>query len=197
MAGLTGAAFQRVSDAIVYIMRRHGYDLVAYIDNYIGVAPANSAKSQFSFLSDLLTKLGLPMNPDKRVPPCKALTCLGIPIGINASSLSIDHSKLQSIYDECLQVSGKKYLSKKKYQSLLGKLIYLHKCVVPARVFVNRILELFRKTLTRRRYTLLRNFSVISLGFKLFFHNSMVPLSSTNPRWVGEPLSTLMPHSLV
>ena len=152
------AAFQRVSDAIVYIMRRHGYDLVAYIDDYIGVAPASSAESQFQFLSDLLTRLGLPMNPDKRVPPSKALTCLGIRIDINASSLSIDHAKLQSIYKECLQVSAYKYLSKKRYQSLLGKLIYLHKCVAPARIFVNRILELFRNNFHKKKIRLTKDF---------------------------------------
>ena len=174
------AVFQRISDAIVYIMRRHGYDLVAYIDDYIGVAPASSAESQFLFLSDLLTRLGLPMNPDKRVPPCKALTCLGIHIDINASSLSIDHAKLQSIHNKCLQVSAHKYLSKKRYQSLLGKLIYLHKCVVPARIFVNRILELLGTTLTRRKFTSLRTFSVTLLGFKLSSLTLMVLQDSTN-----------------
>ena len=162
------AAFQRVSDAIVYIMRRHGYDLVAYIDDYIGVAPASSAESQFLFLSDLLTRLGLPMNPDKRVPPCKALTCLGIHIDINASSLSIDHAKLQSIHNECLQVSAHKYLSKKRYQSLLGKLIYLHKCVVPARIFVNRILELFRNNFNKKKIHLTKDFFSDIAWFQAF-----------------------------
>ena len=63
------AMFQRLSDAIVYIMRRKGYDLVAYIDDYIGIVPAKDAQSQFDFLSSLLTRLGFPMNPDKRVRP--------------------------------------------------------------------------------------------------------------------------------
>ena len=45
---------------------------------------------------------------------------------------------------ECHHKIGWKYLSKKKFQSLLGKLIYLHKCVIPARIFINRMLDLFR-----------------------------------------------------
>ena len=65
------ATFQRLSGAIVYIMRWKGYDLVAYLDDYIGIAPAKDAQSQFDFLSSLLTRLGLPMNPDKRVPPVR------------------------------------------------------------------------------------------------------------------------------
>ena len=59
-------------------MRCNDYNLIAYIDDYIGIAPASDAHSQYNFLSDLLTRLGLPMNLDKRVRPCKALTCLGI-----------------------------------------------------------------------------------------------------------------------
>ena len=65
------ATFQRLSDTIVYIMNWKGYDLVAYIDDYIGIAPAKDAQSQFEFLSSLLSMLGLPMNPDQRIPPVR------------------------------------------------------------------------------------------------------------------------------
>ena len=41
-------------------------------------------------------------------------------------------------------VRGKKFLSKKAYQSLLGKLLYIQKCVNPSRIFVNHILALLR-----------------------------------------------------
>ena len=108
------------------------------------------------------------LNPDKRVPPCKALTCLGIHIGINASSHSIDQAKLQSIHNKCLQVSAHKYLSKKRYQSLLGKLIYLHKCVVPARIFVNRILELFRNNFNKKKIHLTKDFFSDIAWFQAF-----------------------------
>ena len=43
-----------------------------------------------------------------------------------------------------MTVKNKKFLSKKAYQSLLGKLLYIQKCVKPSRIFVNRILTLFR-----------------------------------------------------
>ena len=58
--------------------------------------------------------------------------------------LSISPDKLQSIYQICCEVATKKSLSKKSYQSLIGKLVYIHKCVPPARTFINRILSLFR-----------------------------------------------------
>ena len=45
------------------------------------------------------------------------------------------------------QVFSKKSISKRALQSLLGKLLYLHKCVKPACIFVNKILTIFRKLL--------------------------------------------------
>ena len=139
-------------------MRWKGYGLIAYIDDYVGIALAKDAQAQFDYLSDLLTRLGLPMNPDKRVPPSKVLTCLGIQVDIVNSSLSIDQAKLHAIHNECLQVVNKKYLSKKKFQSLLGKLIYSHKYVMPARTFVNRILQLFRDNTGKKRIRLTTEF---------------------------------------
>ena len=152
------AAFQRLSDALVYIMQRHAYVLHAYIDDYIGIAPAETANRQFEHLMNLLNNLGLPMNPDKRTPPTKALTCLGIHIDINKATLSIEQAKLEEIFQECVQVLNRKYLSRKKFQSLLGKLIYLHKCVLPARIFVNRILELYRQNTAKKKIYLTGEF---------------------------------------
>ena len=39
---------------------------------------------------------------------------------------------------------GKKYCTKRQLQSLLGHLLYIHKCVKPARYFLNRMLEVLR-----------------------------------------------------
>ena len=41
-------------------------------------------------------------------------------------------------------LDNKKFLSKKAFQSLLGKLLYIQKYIKPCRTFVNRILALFR-----------------------------------------------------
>ena len=138
-------SFQILSDAIAYIMAKHGVKLHCYIDDYIVVASKSKAAGQFTLLCDLLKDLGLPLNQDKVTPPTKKLTCLGIDIDINTNTMSIAQDKLQDIYEACVQASTKTYLSKQAFQSLLGKLIYIHKCVKPSRIFINRILELFRR----------------------------------------------------
>ena len=59
--------------------------------------------------------------------------------------MSITEDKLKAIYAECVSVSNKNSLSKHAYQSLLGKLLYIQKCVKSSRIFINRILALFRE----------------------------------------------------
>ena len=119
--------------------------MFAYIDDFMIVSPKHKAEMAFHALYDLLTELGLPINPGKCNPLSKVLTCLGIEVNIKANTISITEAKINTILDECLSIYGKKRISRHTFQSLLGKLLYVHKCVHPACMFVNRILHLFRK----------------------------------------------------
>ena len=119
-------AFQLCSDSIAFMMKKLGVNLHCYIDNYVAVATRYEAKQYFEKLCDLLQELGLPIIQDKLTPPTKSLTVLGIQIDIQANTMRIDPNKLAQIYSECLTVKNKKFLSKKAYQSLLGKLLYIH-----------------------------------------------------------------------
>ena len=143
-----------VTDAIAHIMRKRRCQLFLYSNNFVGVVEANTANSHFEYLTKLIQELGLPLNWDKHTPSSRQLTCLGIVISVSDFTLSIDKDKLDLIYQECCKVKQCCQLSKRSYQSLLGKLLYLHKCVVPARLFVNRILDLFRKNFHSRNIKL-------------------------------------------
>ena len=138
------ASFQLLSDAVAYIMSKEGVTLRCDIDDYIAVVPKHKANHAFGRLCEVLNELGLPINRDKLTPPTKRLTCLGIGFDIENNIMSISKDKLEAIYAECTKVSTKTSLSKRKYQSLLGKLLYIQKCVKPARVFINRLLANFR-----------------------------------------------------
>ena len=117
-------------------------NLRCYIDDYIVVAPRAKDDHIFQCSCALLDELGLPINQDKLTSPTKSFSCLGIHIDIDSNKMSISQEKLGAIYTECLDVSTKSIISK-KYQSLLGKLFYIQKCVKPARVFINRLLAVF------------------------------------------------------
>ena len=100
----------------------------------------------------------MPVNSDKLTPPTKRLTCLGIEVDIEANGLRIAHDKLHEIHQECLQVLQKMDLSKRQYKSLLGKLLYIQKCVKLSHIFVNRILSIFRSHSTAKRIHLTGEF---------------------------------------
>ena len=162
------AAFQHFSDAVTFIMAQEGIKIFAYIDDYVMVSPKASSEAEFQCLASLLMELGLPSNPDKQTPPCRKLTCLGIQIDLDNNELSIDPEKLESIHNECIATSGKRHLSRKAFQSLLGKLLYIHKCVPPARTFINRMLALFRQNPTAKRITLTDDFHKDLAWFLVF-----------------------------
>ena len=117
--------------------------MVAYIDDYGIISPKATAQHHFDTLASILSQLGLPSNQDKQTPPCRALTCLGIKIDLDDNTLSVDPDKLASICSQCQAVANSRDLTKRAFQSLLGKLLHIHKCVIPARVFINRMLALF------------------------------------------------------
>ena len=160
--------FQCCSDAVTFIMARNKAKMFAYIDDYILVSPKAMADAHFLHLASLLTELGLPSNPDKQTPPCRNLTCLGIQIDLDLNTMSIDPDKLPSILTECTAIKGKKYLSKIAFQSLLGKLLYIHKCLRPARTFINRMLALFRANSGTKRIFLSTDFHRDLNWFLLF-----------------------------
>ena len=104
------AAYQILSDAIAFFMKQQGHKMFPYIDGYILVTSEDQAEEAFTYLSRLLDELGLPMNSDKKTPPTKVMTCLGIRIDILANTLSIDAQKLEAVHKECIQIRHKKFL---------------------------------------------------------------------------------------
>ena len=152
------SAFQMVSDAVTYVMSKHQHKVLAYIDDYIIISSPDTAKEAFDELFQLLQDLGLPINHKKVCSPRRAVTCLGIFVNLDENTLSIDESKLQAILSECQKFANKKHTTKKGLQSLLGKLIYVHKCVKPARIFINRMLNLLRTNPHKKRIHLDQEF---------------------------------------
>ena len=137
--------FQHLRDAVRFIMRHKGFTMLDYID-VSSVVHASSVS-----LLDLMSQLGLMVSQKKLVAPVTQVTCL---IDMVKGTVSIPPEKLEQINVTVCQWLSKTFVSKRQLQSILGLLLYIHKCVKPARVFINRMLELLRSTHATQRITL-------------------------------------------
>ena len=80
------------------------------------------------------------------VPPATSVTCLGVEINTVTGTIAIPANKLRQISDTVKDWTHRKTCSRRQLQSLLGHLLYIHKCVKPAHYFLNRMLQTLRSS---------------------------------------------------
>ena len=139
--------FQRCTDAVRYIMSKKfkfPY-LCNYIDDLIYTGLPQEIHSSYTTLIALLQELGLEISQSKLVPPTTTAVCLGIEIDTVRRTLEISAEKLSEIHTICQKFACKRKVTKNQLQSLLGSLLYITKCIKPARFFLNRMLQLLRE----------------------------------------------------
>jgi hypothetical protein len=132
-----------VTDLIRYILSCMGIFVLNYIDDIIGFAPYNVVNTYFQITVGTLLKLGFNLSNSKTVAPTSGAICLGIYFDIKI--IQIPHTNLQEVLSLCKFYFSKSKITKKQLQALLGSLMFLHKAIKPAQLFVDRILALLRK----------------------------------------------------
>ena len=149
---------QHTSDVVRYIMRQRGYDVINYIDDFLGFGTPSVADASFRMLHTLMTELGLTISAKKLVRPTTRATCLGVEIDTVTGTVAIPLDKLEQVKKVVLEWQNKTHCTKHQLQSLLGLLLYIHKCVKPARYFLNRMLEVLRSASNPGRIVLTPDF---------------------------------------
>ena len=160
--------FQRASDAVRYVMRQNGFEVINYIDDFLGVGVPSDARRSFEKLHDVMTSLGLTISAKKLVPPTTQAVCLGILIDTIKGTVAIPEDKLSQVRNMVNEWSMKTSCTKRQLQSLLGSLLYIHKCVKPARCFLNRMLHVLRQAQNPHKILLDADFQRDLLWFKKF-----------------------------
>ena len=126
-------------------LRSHGYCVTNYIEDFVGYSTPDVVRHSYDCLCNILGRLGLTISEKKLVPPSTKAVCLGILIDTTNGTVSIPDEKLRQIFNQTIiDWQDKDRCSKHQLQSLLGQLLYIHKCVRPARIFLKRMLELLR-----------------------------------------------------
>lgn len=117
------AIYNRITQAIQRMMRKRGFKVCAYLDDFICCAEDKlSCTLAFNSLIALLRQLGLRINWKKVVDPCQCLTYLGLEIDTVKGTLKLDKQKAIHIQEDLNEYLTKKRLSKRQLQSLAGKL---------------------------------------------------------------------------
>ena len=136
--------FLRLSDTICFMMCQANYDIINYVDDFVRIRTLSVVQYVYSHLLVLLDSLGLDISHRKLVAPATRATCLGVEIDTVSRTTAIPPEKLTRSVAMVQDWKWKAFCSKTQLQSLLGHLLYIHKCVKPSRFFLNRMLELLR-----------------------------------------------------
>lgn len=122
----SSAACQRVSNAMIYLLRMQGFFGLAYLNDY-GGCEANDilADRSYNTFMQLAQQLGLQLAQRKCVPPCTNIEWLGYNIDTVAMLVKIPELKMQKVLAECERWATKDKATWKMVQSLAGRLLYL------------------------------------------------------------------------
>ena len=135
--------FQHVSNAVHYVLCCHGYRIINYIDDFAGYGTPDVVRRSFDCSCQILERLGLTISEKKMVEPTIKAICLGILI--DTIKGTIPDEKMRQIKSTVTEWQKKQNCTKRLLQSLLGQLLYVRKCVRPARVFLNTMLDLLHQ----------------------------------------------------
>ena len=83
------ATFQRLSDAIRFIMTQRNYDVINYIDDVIGIGLPSVTSKAYAELQELVRHLGFDVSIKKLVEPSTCVNCLGIVVDTEHFTISV------------------------------------------------------------------------------------------------------------
>ena len=138
--------FTQVADTILWILQNnYGIPNSAnYLDDFFLADAGNTSKCQENLNKALalFQSLGVPLAPEKIVPPTECLSFLGIEINSKSMELSLPHEKRLSLISKLQNWSHKRKCTKRELLSLVGSLSFACKVVPSGRTFLRRLIDL-------------------------------------------------------
>ena len=99
------------------------------------------AEAAFSYLQGTLEHLRLVETKPKAFPPSQVMTWLGLQFDTINLTITRPKVKLAEIANLVADWQGYSYTNIRALRTLLGKLVHITQCCIPARNFLNRVLE--------------------------------------------------------
>ena len=136
--------FECITDLIRFILAKRGVQIFNYIDDIYVCCHKSVAQDAFEALNVVIESVGLPIKPSKVFLPTPRLSIMGIMVDIQVRTFSIPEEKLNEISQLCNEMFLRDRLTKQELQTLLGKLLYVARCVRGACIYLNCLLALVR-----------------------------------------------------
>ena len=139
------AIFNEVGDLFEEIFNHYAssLDFNHYLDDFLGVGdPADrlSVLSDFSQTLSLCETMSIPL-ADKTVHPTSKLTFLGFVLDSTELTISLPEEKKLAYMTEIQNILGRRSLTKKVLQSLIGKLMHAAVCIPIGRAFFRSLIN--------------------------------------------------------
>lgn len=150
--------FDSLSHAVRAIMYSRGvHSLVYYLDDWLIIADSKEKCRMFMLdLIYVLRKLGFHINYNKVEGPTQTLTFLGIHMDSVAMTLALPEKKLCDLKETLITVAKYSKITKRRLQSLIGKLNWATQVIYGGRFYLRRLLDkvsLLKKPFHRTRIT--------------------------------------------
>ena len=100
-----------------------------YIDDIYVCCHKDKADEVLETLLQVINNIGVPVNPKKVFRPCEKLSIPGTVVDIHQGTFSIEDEKPDQILQLCQETIIKDRITKRDLQRLLGKLLYISRCV--------------------------------------------------------------------
>ena len=137
--------FNDFADCLEWIFSNHSgsTDIRHYLDDYFTVGPRGSdaCSRAYNSIVEVSGRLGVPLSPNKCVPPSTCLELLGIMLDTENMTASLPPGKLSALLLLLRTMRQRKKCTKRELLSLGGKLAHASTCVPPGRAFTRRILD--------------------------------------------------------
>ncbi len=135
---------QMVTDALRFIYQKRGFNMVNYLDDLAGAELWSLADSAFEEMGKLLDATNLGESVAKRCYPETSLIFLGVLFDSHELTLTITKERLQELRTLLSLWLDKQQATKKEVQMILCKLNCVASCVSQSKIFISRLLNLFR-----------------------------------------------------
>ena len=134
--------FNQLTQAVRRMMAIRGYDVIAYLDDFLILAESyERCRKGLNTLLSLLRKLGFDINYSKLAGPAQRLVFLGILLDTIKMTLEIPPQKINELYKELLEFRALKKLTKLDIQRLVGRLNWVTQCIYGGRFHMRRLID--------------------------------------------------------